>query len=118
MIFKFAIKDFIDEKEFNQLSPKTIGGYKQTLHQFQSFCMENSVCDVCDVTKSTVKAYLLHCQKQRNNNPVSINTKLRAIKVFFNYMEKADIIDHKSNPTRELHYLKTVVKIEVLSAVK
>lgn len=67
MILKFAIKEFKEEKEFNQLSKKTISGYMGTLKQFHQYCIEQEIVDISDVDGNLIKSYLLYCQKERNN---------------------------------------------------
>jgi integrase/recombinase XerD len=85
MLLKFAIQDFLDDREFKNLSPATLFNYKELLKQFQIFCNENKIVNIQDITPNTVKKYLLQCQKG-GNKPSSINSKLRRLKAFFNYM--------------------------------
>lgn len=115
MLFKFAVKDFIEDREFKNLSPVTIENYQRTLNEFHDFCVDREIVDVTDVTPATIKSYLLHCQKERKNNPTSINTKLHNLKIFFNYMVEIEIIDEKKNPVKKVDYVKANVKIEVFS---
>ncbi|QOS80171.1 tyrosine-type recombinase/integrase [Paenibacillus sp. JNUCC31] len=115
MILKFAVQEFKDDREYKNLSPKTIAAYLLTLKEFQAFCSEQEIVNVEDVTTSLIKSYLLYCQKERENNPTTRNSKLHTIKIFFNYLEEVEIIDSKKNPIKRLSYVKEDIKIEAFS---
>ena len=79
MLLKFAIQDFKEEREFKQISKATLTNYMNCLREFHNYCVEMEIVDIADVSSSTVKNYLIYCQKQRNNNPTTINSKLRLL---------------------------------------
>lgn len=83
MLLKFAIKDFKEDREFKNVSAKTLQNYMETLEQFHSFCVEQEIIDVADISTRNIKTYLIYCQQKLNNNPTTINTRL---KIFFNYL--------------------------------
>lgn len=115
LLLKFAIQDFKDDREFKNLSSRTIGSYLLTLNEFQGFCSERELIDVNDITPNVIKSYLLYCQKRRKNNPTTRNTKLHTLKIFFNYLQYQEIIEEKKNPTRKFTYAKEDIKIEVFN---
>lgn len=115
LLLKFAVKDFRDDREFKNLSPVTIDGYLRTLNEFHAFCVGQEIVNAEDVTPSVIKSYLIHCQKERKNNPTSINHKLHNLKIFFNYLEEIEIITEKRNPVKKISYIKADVKIEVFT---
>jgi integrase/recombinase XerD len=115
MLLKFAIQDFKDDREFQNLSNQTIKTYQIILGEFQKYCAENEVLNVEDVTHNTVKSYLLYCMKSKGNNPVTINTKIKNLRAFFNYMVNIDIVNEKRNPMFKIEKVKTDTKIEVYS---
>ncbi|UVI32061.1 tyrosine-type recombinase/integrase [Paenibacillus spongiae] len=115
MLLKFAIKDYLAEKEYNNLSDQTIETYATTLNEFQAFCAAQEVVDVDDVSSTLIKSYLLHCQKERGNNATTRNGKFRRIKIFFNYLENEEIIDAKKSPIRKLSYVREDIKIEAFT---
>lgn len=115
MLLKFAIKDFRDDREYKNLSPKTIGSYLLTLGEFQNFCSELELIDVNDVTQNTVKSYLIYCQNIRKNNSTTSNSKLHSLKIFFNYLEEVELITATQNPCKKIGYAKEEIKIEVFS---
>lgn len=113
MLVKFAIQEFLEEKEFLNLSDKTIIAYKLALREFHTFLIEQEIVDVTEVSNATVKKYLLYCKNQRKNSPVTINSKLKNLRAFFNHMLEHEIID--SNPCSKISSLKTDTKIEVFT---
>ncbi|WP_312471253.1 tyrosine-type recombinase/integrase [Neobacillus sp.] len=115
MLLKFAIQDFKEDREFKNLSEQTIKTYMFQLNEFQSFCSEKEILNVEDVTANTMKSYFLFCMKSKMNNPVTVNTKIKNLKAFFNYMIECEVISEKRNPMSKIEKLKTDTKIEVFS---
>lgn len=115
MLFKFAVQNFIEDRNLNNLSPHTISSYSRTLSQFHDFLMENGVVNVEDVSPLHIKQFLIHLKEKHQNNPQSLNHKLRNLRTFFNYMEEIRIITHEKNPTRQAKYIKETSKIEVFT---
>ncbi|MED3789988.1 tyrosine-type recombinase/integrase [Peribacillus frigoritolerans] len=115
MLLKFAIQDFKNDREFKNLSEQTIKNYMIQLNEFQGFCAEKEILNVEDVSANTVKSYFLYCMKSKKNNPVTVNTKIKNLKAFFNYMVESDIIIEKRNPMSKIEKAKTDIKIDVFS---
>lgn len=115
MLLKFAVKSFLDEKQFQNVSKRTLESYSYTLNDFHDFCVKQEIIDVTDVTPTVVKSFLLYCQKQRGNNITSINHKLRNIKCFFNFCQNEEFIFEKQNPTRKIKFSKEDIRIEIFS---
>lgn len=111
MLLKFAIKDFLDDRKFNNCSPQTITSYMYTLNQFYDYCIKSDVVRVEDVTGSPVKFYLTMCQDQLKNNPTTINHKIIDLRAFFNYCIRESILNEKRNPCERIIKLKTDTKI-------
>lgn len=51
------------------------------------------------------------CKDVRGNKPVSLNSKLLNLKIFFNYLQDSEI--SKTNPTKKVEYQKTDIIIHV-----
>lgn len=115
MLLKFAVKDFLDDREFKNLSTATLSGYKFTLNEFHAYCVANGAIDVTEATPATLKGYLLHCQRERGNGPTSLNHKLGNLRIFFSYLEEIEAIDKKYNPARKVMPVKADVRIEVFT---
>ncbi|MED0676310.1 tyrosine-type recombinase/integrase [Aneurinibacillus thermoaerophilus] len=114
MLLKFAAKDFLDDREFKNVSPTTLDRYTRILAEFQDFCAKDEIVNVEDVSANIVKKYLTDCHK-RGNKSTTVNTKLRGLKAFFNYMVECEVITEKRNPTTKIGYAKEEVKIEVFT---
>ncbi|WP_237163331.1 phage integrase N-terminal SAM-like domain-containing protein [Paenibacillus sp. BIHB 4019] len=116
MLLRFAISDFKDDREYRNLSPKTIGSYLLTLNEFQAYCASvHEIVNVHDVRQSTIKSYLLHCQKERNNNPTTRNSKLHTLKIMFNHLQETEVIEAKANPIKGLMFVKEEIQIQTFS---
>lgn len=114
MYLKFAVENFVMDREFRNLSPKSISSYSGTLKEFQNYCSEKEIISSQDVTVQVIKSYLLYCRKERKNAPTSINHKLHNLKIFFNFLqEELELYNDKTNPTRKMKYMKTNVRIDV-----
>ncbi|WP_410515085.1 tyrosine-type recombinase/integrase [Paenibacillus sp. BR2-3] len=109
------MQGFIDDREYKNLSPKTIAAYLLTLKEFQTFCGEHEIVNVEDITQTFIKSYLMYCQKERGNNPTTRNSKLHTIKIFMNHLEEIEVIDSKQNPIKRLPYVKEDIQIEAFS---
>lgn len=115
MLLKFAIKDFIQDREYKNLSNKTIEGYQLILDMLHSYCVANEIVSTEDVTAGTIKSFMLWLQNEKNNNPTSRNSKLRTLKTFFNYLEEIEVYTSKSNPTKRLGFAKEEIEIKPFS---
>lgn len=104
MLLKFAAKDFLDDREFKNVSPTTLDRYTRILAEFQDFCAKDEIVNVEDVSANIVKKYLTDCHK-RGNKSTTVNTKLRGLKAFFNYMVECEVITEKRNPTTIIVFL-------------
>lgn len=110
-LLKFAIKNFLDEREFRQVSKNTLTNYRNLFKDFYNYCLEHETIEIGEITQIVIKSYLQYCLKEKGNSPVSINTRLTAIKTLFNYLEEIELITSRQNPAKKIKYLKTEVKI-------
>lgn len=115
LLLKFAIQEFKDDREYKNLSSRTIKNYLMTLNEFQTYCAEQEVVSVEDVSQSIIKSYLIYCQKDRGNNPTTRNSKLHSIKIFFNHLEEIEVIESKKNPIKKMFYVKEDIQIEAFN---
>lgn len=115
MLLRFAVKDFLDDREWKNLSSASIKSYEFTLKEFQNYCSDHEIIDLANVLPDTVKNYLMYCKKSRGNKPTSLNHKLSNLKVFFNYLEEIEVMEHKNNPARKISSVRTDVRIEVFT---
>lgn len=115
MLLKFAIQDFLEDRRFKNLSPATVKGYELFFKMFENYCSEKEIIDLDEITANTIKSFLLYLKNDKNNNPTSLNTKLKNLKTFFNYLVEEEILTEKRNPTLKLSYVKETIKIEIFT---
>ncbi|WP_062231478.1 tyrosine-type recombinase/integrase [Fictibacillus sp. FJAT-27399] len=112
MLMKFAVQDFYDDREFKNVTPKTLESYKVMLNQFVDFCNEEEIMNVEDLTVNIIKKYLVSCQK-RGNNSTTTNSKLQRIRAFLNYMIECEVIE--KNPAKKIQKAREDVRIDVFT---
>ena len=110
-MIKWAIKDFLDEREYRQVSKNTLANYQTLFKDFHTYCLEHEIIETSEVTQAVIKSYLLYCQRERHNSPTSLNTKLTALKTLFNYLEETGEISSKNNPTKKMKYVKAELNL-------
>lgn len=115
MLLKFAIKEFLNDREYRNLRSASISSYKITLDEFHRFCVDKGIQDTSDVKTTHLKDYLLHCKRKGLNNPTSMNHKLRNLRVFFGYMVTIEDLTSKENPATKVDYVKEDIEIEVFT---
>ncbi|WP_026962308.1 tyrosine-type recombinase/integrase [Alicyclobacillus herbarius] len=116
MLLKFAVKDFLDDRTYKNVSPYTVAGYRRTLDEFHDFCVRQKIVDVTEVTPAVIKQYFIFCQREKGNNAVTLNHKLINLRAFFNYLQQeVELFTESNNPIRKISRFKTDVKIEVFT---
>ncbi|MFI2857550.1 tyrosine-type recombinase/integrase [Paenibacillus sp. JSM ZJ436] len=115
MLLKFALSEFKSDREYRNVSDRTLAAYMAELDKFHQFCVQNEIINVEDCTASLVKQYLL-AAKERGNNPTTVNSKLHILKIFFNFFEsEMEVFTPKTNPTKRIIFAKEEIKIEVFT---
>lgn len=112
MLVKFAIKDFLEDREYKNVSKATLEGYRNILYPFENWLTEEGITNVCDITKHTLKKYLIDCQK-RGNNATSRNSKMRRVKALMNYLVEIEVLD--KSPAKDIKNAKEDIRIEVFT---
>lgn len=113
LFLKFAVKDFLEDRQLKNISITTLDRYTRTLTSFMEFCSKEEIVNVEEVTQNTIKKFLLYCQNELHNNSTTLNSKLRVLKSWLNYLVEAEYITEKNNPTKKIRYAKEEIKIPV-----
>ena len=113
MLLKFALQDFLEDREYKNIATTTIVSYQNALNPFVDYCTSQSVMNVQEITNQTVKRYIIHCQKEKGHNATTTNSNLKRIKAFLNYMVEIEVI--KSNPANVIKQSREDIRIEVFS---
>ncbi|MBD7965378.1 tyrosine-type recombinase/integrase [Fictibacillus norfolkensis] len=104
--FDELLELFIDDGEIRNLRDHTIKYYRNELTTFRRL-LESQDIDTqpAKITPEHVKENVIRYMKDRQQaKTVSINTRLRAIRAFFNYLHKERYIPN--NPIKEIKLLK------------
>jgi site-specific recombinase XerD len=97
------ISKFIRDCHLRNLRDATIKYYLNELSSFRQNLFELSIeKKLIDVEKEDIESVILHLK--RKIKIVSINTRLRAIKVFYNYLQKENIINY--SPVNNIRKLR------------
>jgi len=113
VLIRYAMKEFIIEREYQNLSKNTLKAYEMTFETFLKWADEQELQRIQDINTRTVKAFLAYLRNERNNNPTSLNTKHRQLKAFFNFLVLEKIIE--SNPATPIKKVKEDIKIRTFS---
>jgi integrase/recombinase XerD len=116
MIVKFAVKDFLEDRTLQNLSPYTLKTYKRVLRDFEQYCGSRDVLKVEDISRLTVKGFLSYCHNELNNSPNTVNLKLRVLKAFVNYLIDEELYDVEKKPFKKISFAKVDSRIEVFNA--
>jgi integrase/recombinase XerD len=113
MLIRFAMKEFLSEKEFENLSENTLKAYGMLFDDFQKYCEGNGLERINDVTSRVLKGYLNMCKNKKGNNPTSINTKRKLFRAFFNFLVSEGILDE--NPTDNVKRVREDIRIKTFT---
>ena len=127
--FTFQLDEFMLFCRSRQLREKTMNSYEQTLRLFERWCEEQLKIDRVDlITENVIRRYITdlmergkysfyandrkkeinYPERRRDfRSPISvttINNYIRNLRVFFNWLERDDLI--RKNPMRKIQQLK------------
>ncbi|MEA4926334.1 MAG: tyrosine-type recombinase/integrase [Syntrophomonadaceae bacterium] len=108
-----AIRNFYQQKTFEDVSEKTMENYEELFKQFQKYCSDDQIIDVADITSNVIKGFLLYCRDERGNKPGSLDFKLRILKTFFNFLVEENVI--KESPAKKIKYQNRKPEIQVFN---
>lgn len=105
--FQIALDKFLEDCEIRNCRSQTIQYYKNELSVFYKILREQEIeVNIYKMTPEIIKRNVILYMKEQNCKTVSINTRLRAIRAFFNFLEREKIISKKQNPFHEIKLLK------------
>ncbi|MFT4417057.1 tyrosine-type recombinase/integrase [Fredinandcohnia humi] len=113
MLIRFAMKEFLSEKEYENLSKNTISAYQMLFDDFLSWTEKEGFSRVTELTTRVIKNYLTLCKTEKGNNPTSLNTKRRQFRAWFNFLVQEDIVE--SNPTDPIKRAKEDIRIKTFT---
>ena len=103
--FEELLEIFIEDCELRNLREHTIKYYRSELNAFIKLLKEQEIeLRVSEWTGETIKRNIIMYMKEKGLKTVSINSRLRALRAFFNFLEGRNLI--KSNPMKDIKLLK------------
>jgi len=113
----FAFKEHLRVKNY---SPATIRTYSDYLQRFFSFLGRKEITDIRQVSRQLLKDYQLKLTEHRDPKPytpATIGLNIRAIKCFFEYLEKTNQVlinpaEHLKEPKKESRLPRVVLSKE------
>lgn len=100
------VKQFINTKRIEGCSKRTEEYYFSTLNNFE----KNIGCDICTVSTTEIREYLIKYQKINNCSNVTLDTVRRILSSFYKWLEEEDFI--LKSPMKRIHRIKTPVIIK------
>jgi integrase/recombinase XerD len=113
MLIRDSVKEFLTEKEYENLSKNTLKAYEMLFDDFLNWCEKQGFSRVSDLTTRAIKSYLALCKTEKGNNPTSLNTKRRQFRAFFNFLVQEGIIEE--NPTDSIKRVKEDIRIKTFT---
>ncbi len=80
-------EEFINFCKAKNLSESTIVYYDAYMNKFKQFLDEHNVQDIKDINRPLIDAYIVHLKELGNQNDISINTSLRAVRAIVYYFQ-------------------------------
>ncbi len=103
---KNLVKQFISAKKVEGCSKRTEEYYLSTLTFFEKHIKN----DICSVTTSAIREYLINYQKINNCSNVTLDTVRRILSTFYKWLEEEDYII--KSPMKRIHKIKTPVMLK------
>ncbi len=103
---KNLVKQFISAKKIEGCSKRTEEYYFNTLKFFEKTIAR----DICTVTASDLREYLINYQKINNCSNVTLDTVRRILSSFYKWLEEEDFI--LKSPMKRIHRIKTPITIK------
>jgi integrase/recombinase XerD len=83
LLLKYAIKDFLEDQKFKNLSKYTLENYSLNLKEFQEFCTNHQIVDTSDIQPTLVKDYFHYIKNEKQNKAGTVNNKDSCVKNLF-----------------------------------
>lgn len=103
--FEASLELFIEDCKLRNLRPHSIRYYLNELKVFERYLVEQDIPTTPDsVTQEVIQRNIILYMKEQGLKTVTINTRLRAIRSYFNFLYKQKHI--RKNPMKNIKLLK------------
>ncbi|WP_352926005.1 site-specific integrase [Peribacillus simplex] len=105
--FKTPLECFLEDCEIRNCRSQTIQYFKNELAVFYRLLREQDIeVNLNCFTSNHIKQIVIRYMKSKNCKTLTINTRLREIRAFFNFLVRERLIMKKQNPMSEIKLLK------------
>ncbi|HEY9062856.1 MAG TPA: tyrosine-type recombinase/integrase [Pseudobacteroides sp.] len=80
-------KEFINTCKVKNLSEKTIIYYNAYMNKFMAFLKQDNITLIKDINKDLINTYIIHLKGLGNQNDISINTAIRAVRAIIYFFQ-------------------------------
>ncbi|WP_243355988.1 tyrosine-type recombinase/integrase [Bacillus litorisediminis] len=115
MLLKFAVKEYLEEKKFQNASDYTLKSYKTVLNEFYDYCTDQEVKDTSQIDSRIIKSYLRYCKNEKGNKTSTVNGKIRITKAFVNYLLDEEILICNTHPFKNIKQSKEDIRINTFT---
>ena len=110
------IQEFITYlRDDKKSSANTEASYRRDLQKAAAFFEEQKITDVCEITATNIRSYLLYLEK-KNFSSATVSRNLASLHAFFHYLFKTRKITE--DPSEQLHPPKVEKKMPVILSVE
>ncbi|MYL30746.1 tyrosine-type recombinase/integrase [Halobacillus halophilus] len=103
--FQDSLELFLDDCKIRNLRPHTINYYRNELNVYYKHLREQDIDPTpSKVTSDIIKKHVILFMKEQGKKTVTINTRLRAIRSYFNFLHREKYL--KTNPMYSVKLLK------------
>lgn len=113
MLLKNCLDEFIEEKELEGVTERTVVKYETYARLFKNWCDVQEVKHIEDLNPRLMKRYFLYLKKERGNSNRTMNSVLQFMSVFFKWTLKEHILEE--NPCQVPKFRDDVKEIQILS---
>ncbi|MEQ6390823.1 tyrosine-type recombinase/integrase [Bacillaceae bacterium S4-13-58] len=106
MDFQTALQRFIGDCRIRNLKEHTLIYYKRELQLYKRTLEEQGIDPTPHLVNKNIinKNVILYMLEEQECKEVTVNTRLRAVRTFYNFLEKENLI--QSNPFHEVKFIK------------
>jgi len=97
-----VIEGFLRDRKASNLSPRTLGFYREKLMKFESYCRERNIWTVDVLNADIIRSYMLYMAEVRGNNKGNVHSFYRSIRALLYWFENEYEPEGWKNPIKKV----------------
>jgi len=97
-----VIEGFLRDRKASNLSPRTLGFYREKLIKFESYCRERNIWTVDVLNADIIRSYMLYMAEVRGNNKGNVHSFYRSIRALLYWFENEYEPEGWKNPIKKV----------------